>query len=170
LPRSMWSRTNSRVWPGALHQWRRLAALLHAGGGGGRRTPPARVRSGGGRTPSTPPDCRGRSTDRRTARPTWSPGPRRWRRRGPLPSAAVGSGCRRRSGAILRAPGSPAAPCSRPRAAAGPPTGAAIGGQSRCSSRRPCRKGTLPLLELEDVSGQGGLVDWGRWLLANVAG
>jgi hypothetical protein len=35
LPRSMCSRTNSRVRPGALHQWRRPAALFHAGGGGG---------------------------------------------------------------------------------------------------------------------------------------
>jgi hypothetical protein len=26
------------------------------------------------------------------------------------------------------------------------------------------------LLELEEVSGGGGQVDWGRWLLANVAG
>jgi hypothetical protein len=35
LPRSMWSRTNSSVQPGTLHQWRRPAALLRAGGGGG---------------------------------------------------------------------------------------------------------------------------------------
>jgi hypothetical protein len=35
LPRSMWSRTNSSVRPGALHQRRRPAALLRAGGGGG---------------------------------------------------------------------------------------------------------------------------------------
>jgi hypothetical protein len=35
LPRSMWSRTNSSVWPGALHKRRRPAALLRAGGGGG---------------------------------------------------------------------------------------------------------------------------------------
>jgi hypothetical protein len=41
LPRSMWSRTNSSVRPGALHQRRHPAALLRAGGGGGRRTPPA---------------------------------------------------------------------------------------------------------------------------------
>jgi hypothetical protein len=35
LSRSMCSRTNSRVRPGALHQRRRPAALLRAGGGGG---------------------------------------------------------------------------------------------------------------------------------------
>jgi hypothetical protein len=35
LPRSMCSRTNSSVRPGALHQRRRPAALLRAGGGGG---------------------------------------------------------------------------------------------------------------------------------------
>jgi hypothetical protein len=34
LPRSMCSRTNSRVRPGALHQRRRQAALLRAGEGG----------------------------------------------------------------------------------------------------------------------------------------
>jgi hypothetical protein len=35
FPRSTCARTASRVRPGALHQRRRLAALLHAGGGGG---------------------------------------------------------------------------------------------------------------------------------------
>jgi hypothetical protein len=35
LPRSMWSRTNSSVRPDALHQRRRLTALLRVGGGGG---------------------------------------------------------------------------------------------------------------------------------------
>jgi hypothetical protein len=35
FPRSMCSRTNSSVLPGALHQRRRPAALLRAGGGGG---------------------------------------------------------------------------------------------------------------------------------------
>jgi hypothetical protein len=30
--------------------------------------------------------------------------------------------------------------------------------------------GSPPLLELEEVSGRGGQVNWGRWLLANVAG
>jgi hypothetical protein len=34
LPRSMWSRTNSSVRSGALHQRRCSAALLRAGGGG----------------------------------------------------------------------------------------------------------------------------------------
>jgi hypothetical protein len=76
--------------------------------------------------------------------------PRRWRRRAPLPSAAAGWGCRRRSGANLRAPGSPAAPCSRRREGAGPPIGGGIGGRTRCSLRRRRRKGR-PLVKLEDA-------------------
>jgi hypothetical protein len=35
LPRTICSRTNSSVRPGALHQRRRAAALLRVGGGGG---------------------------------------------------------------------------------------------------------------------------------------
>jgi hypothetical protein len=35
FPRSMCARTVSRVRSGALHHWRRPAALLRAGGGGG---------------------------------------------------------------------------------------------------------------------------------------
>jgi hypothetical protein len=64
------------------------------------------------------------------------------------------------TGAILWARGSPAAPCSRPRIAAGPPTGAGSAGQNRCWSRRPRPIGSPPLLE--EVGGGGGEVDWGR--------